>query len=86
MRLVLTVLVTTAALSLVNPACARGMRRGRIFQQHAAGSMHRAAPSASVRELYPQYYGGFHARALQNIGIPSGDIGIRGNGIYANPW
>ena len=33
-----------------------------------------------ARELYPQYYGGIHARQMQNIGIPNGDIGLRGNG------
>jgi hypothetical protein len=32
------------------------------------------------RVLYPQYYGGIHAHQLQSIGIPSGDIGLRGNG------
>jgi hypothetical protein len=45
----------------------------------------RAAP-VDPRAIYPKYYGGFHARALQDIGIPTGDRGIRGNGIYANPW
>ncbi|MDA1054195.1 MAG: hypothetical protein O3C40_27425 [Planctomycetota bacterium] len=40
----------------------------------------------SVEELYPKYYGSFHYRHLDNIGIPSGDIGIRGNGIYMSPW
>jgi hypothetical protein len=29
-------------------------------------------------ELYPQWYGGFHGRMLQNYGYPAGDIGIRG--------
>ena len=44
---------------------------------------------AWAREYYPQYYGGIHARNVQNIGIPSGDIGIRGNGgvgVGWNPW
>lgn len=26
---------------------------------------------------YPRYYGSTHVRALQNVGIPTGDIGIR---------
>ncbi len=42
--------------------------------------------SPSVDELYPKYYGSFHYRHLDNIGIPSGDIGLRGNGIYMSPW
>jgi hypothetical protein len=44
---------------------------------------------AWARDVYPQYYGGIHARNVQNIGIPSGDIGIRGNGgvgVGWNPW
>ena len=40
----------------------------------------------SAEELYPKYYGGFHYRHLDNIGIPNGDIGLRGNGIYMSPW
>ena len=35
---------------------------------------------------YSKYYGGFHSRYFQDIGIPSGDIGTRGNGIYTTPW
>lgn len=42
--------------------------------------------SPSVEQLYPKYYGGFHYRHLDNIGIPSGDIGLRGNGLYMSPW
>lgn len=41
-------------------------------------------PTAS--ELYPKYYGSFHYRHLDNIGVPTGDIGIRGNGLYMSPW
>ena len=40
----------------------------------------------SAEELYPKYYGAFHYRHLDNIGIPTGDIGIRGNGLYMSPW
>ena len=29
-------------------------------------------------ELYPQWYGGFHGRMLQNYGYPPGDLGLRG--------
>lgn len=35
---------------------------------------------------YPKFYGGFHSRELQNIGVPSGDIGLRGNGFSMFPW
>ncbi len=40
----------------------------------------------TAEELYPKYYGSFHYRHLDNIGIPHGDIGFRGNGIYMSPW
>jgi|GEM_PF-3405866 len=40
----------------------------------------------TAEELYPKYYGSFHYRHLDNIGIPPGDIGPRGNGIYMSPW
>ena len=43
-------------------------------------------PAPDPRAIYPQYQGGFHSRALQNIGVPTGDIGIRGNGFMMNPW
>ena len=43
--------------------------------------------SARARKVYPQYYWGFHARHLQNIGVPTGDIGMGGaNGFTRNPW
>ncbi len=29
-------------------------------------------------EIYPRYYGQFHARFLQHYGYPTGDIGLRG--------
>jgi len=45
-----------------------------------------AAVAAYGRAVYPKYYGGFHAREFQNIGVPHGDIGILGNGIQRNPW
>lgn len=30
-------------------------------------------------ERYPKFYGGFHSRYFDEIGIPSGDIGLRGH-------
>ena len=34
----------------------------------------------------PKYIGGFHSSHFYNLGIPNGDIGFRGNGIYWAPW
>lgn len=62
--------------------------RGGFFRQTRP---HRPAPSYYetyhyMNSYYPKYYGGFHARYFQNMGIPSGDIGLRGNGIFMTPW
>lgn len=38
------------------------------------------------KQVYPKYYYGFHSRQMQNIGVPTGDVGLRGNGITSNPW
>src|SRR5688500_7552222 len=38
------------------------------------------------KQIYPKYYYGFHARQMQNIGVPTGDVGLRGNGITTQPW
>ena len=42
--------------------------------------------SARARKVYPQYYWGVHARHLQNVGVPTGDVGRGGNGFTINPW
>jgi hypothetical protein len=42
--------------------------------------------SAYAQAVYPKYQAGFHSRSLQNVGIPSGDIGLRGNSIFLTPW
>jgi hypothetical protein len=39
------------------------------------------------RAVYPKYYWGLHSREFYNVGVPHGDIGIRGgNGFTWNPW
>jgi hypothetical protein len=45
-----------------------------------------AAIGAYGRAVYPKYYWGFHARDLQNIGVPHGDIGTLGSGLSRDPW
>ena len=37
-------------------------------------------------EVDSRYVGGFHQSHFHNIGIPSGDIGIRGNTYNWNTW
>ena len=58
------------------------------LRRHAHHAPHHGLHHAPIdaREWYPKYYGGFHSRALENIGVPTGDIGIRGNGFMMNPW
>jgi hypothetical protein len=91
----LAVLVIIAAFVLIPPAAqAAGWRRLQARQPHEgwvaqqrvdAGELPHARP-VDPRAVYPKYQGGFHSRALQNIGVPTGDIGIRGNGFMMNPW
>ena len=37
-------------------------------------------------EVDSRYIGGFHQSNFQNIGIPSGDIGLRGNAYKWRTW
>lgn len=64
---------------------------GLFFRARSRAGAHRVhtTPQQRSRHLeqrYPRYYGGFHARYFDNLGIPSGDIGLRGNSLYASPW
>lgn len=94
MRTRLMLLIVTALLLTPADAQAAGRRRflarqydqGHVESGYAdAGPLYRRVP-ADPRTIYPKYQGGFHSRALQNIGVPTGDIGIRGNGFMMNPW
>ena len=41
---------------------------------------------ADRHSRYPKFIGGFHSSHFTNVGLPSGDIGFRGNGLYWTPW
>lgn len=41
---------------------------------------------APAWERYPKFQGGFHSRQLDDLGVPTGDRGLRGNGFSAYPW
>ena len=65
--------------------------RARPHMHWAAPHMHRVAPTyQQTRQYlnwhYPKYIGGFHANYFRDLGVPPGDIGLRGNGIYIAPW
>ena len=38
----------------------------------------RCAPDWRYYGYYPKYYAGFHARRMQTIGVPNGDVPFRG--------
>jgi hypothetical protein len=84
MRAVQLLVVCALVLCASQESFAAG--RFRRAQQQNGYKRPTPTPNPYARELYPKYEGGFHARQLQNIGIPTGDVGIRGNGIYMNPW
>jgi hypothetical protein len=42
--------------------------------------------STPAWERYPKFQGGFHSRQLQDLGVPTGDQGLRGNGFSIYPW
>jgi hypothetical protein len=89
MRILASLAMVALVLAASAPVQARSPRR-RTFdariQPHYGVARSGVPAPLDPRAVYPKYYGGFHARTLQNIGVPTGDIGIRGNGIYANPW
>lgn len=45
----------------------------------------RPAP-LNVIDNESRYIGGLHYSYFQNLGIPTGDIGLRGNGVFWRPW
>jgi hypothetical protein len=85
-------IVFAGMMAVTGEAGARGpwQRRATRYSPHQhytpPPSVLNSPQAAYWRSAYPKYDGGFHARHLQNIGIPTGDIGIRGNGITVNPW
>jgi len=54
------------------------------------GELRRAFPTysryQSVEDAYPKYIGAFNARYFNDLAIPTGDIGIRGNTVHMLPW
>jgi len=69
----------------------RSARRGRArpflapppsrpLDQQESQTLRQANPYAYWREIYPQFYGGFHYRQIYEFG-PPGDFGFRGS-----PW
>jgi hypothetical protein len=79
MRLILPALI--GAILLVTPG-----RTDAAGRRRAAGPSKQLQTAAMGRAMYPRYYHSIHAREYQRIGVPTGDIGLRGNGITWTPW
>ena len=46
----------------------------------------RSNPYEYYRSVYPKFYAGFHEHDYSNFGMPTGDVGLRGNGFYLPAW
>jgi len=85
MRLISTLAMTAVLLiAAAHATAADRYKTGGVHRQPGVNKYY--ANSAKARKVYPQYYWGFHARHLQNVGVPNGDIGMGGNGFTINPW
>lgn len=83
-RLVIAVATAALLLAWANSATA-GQRRW--FQPQPPRNPRTLTPAdRAAIAAYPKFTGGFHYHDLHNVGIPNGDIGLRGNGISMSPW
>jgi hypothetical protein len=51
-----------------------------LYRQESNPTLRQPDPSSYWRDIYPQFYGGFHYRHIYEFG-PPGDFGFRGS-----PW
>jgi hypothetical protein len=88
LRIVPVLLAAMLLVASAQPAGAIGQRR--LFRRSRPAPRHTSAypnyPYRYLNQYYPRYHGGFHERYFQSLGVPSGDIGPRGNGMYPTPW
>ena len=78
--IVVLIVFTTADESLAD------RRRGLLWRPFSSRPVRGHYDMYHGNMRYPKYYGGFHARYFQDIGVPPGDVGFRGNGIFSTPW
>lgn len=81
-----------ASIQSVPPSSA--VRPFRFFRQNHQAGVRYASRADRIRhakielstQRFPKFYGGFHSSHFSNLGVPSGDLGFRGNGVYWAPW
>lgn len=56
------------------------------MKEQAVPEMKRPNPYDTYKQWYPRYEGAFHSRYFNDLGIPPGDVGLRGNGLTMTPW
>ena len=64
----------------------RGYTTPHRYQMPHYHGGYRYNPYHAYSDLYPKFYGGFHSRHYTTLGVPPGDVGIRGNGFQWLPW
>lgn len=87
MRKSLLILLTLVVLAFASTSFAERPRLlQRVFQYRKS-----IAPTYQQRYQYgnwryPRYTGAFHYSYFRDMGVPPGDVGFRGNGLYVTPW
>jgi hypothetical protein len=64
----------------------RNLRFRAEVKQESLPEMKRPNPYDVYKKWYPRYEGAFHSRYFNDLGLPPGDIGLRGNGMTMTPW
>jgi len=86
---ILTGMTLSCGVAEADPRGARGPRARLLqpsppvrplYRQESNPSLRQPNPYSYWRDIYPQFYGGFHYRQIYEFG-PPGDFGFRGS-----PW
>ncbi len=68
------------------PERARQFAPGPAKWEDVLGYDPRVHLDADRYSRYPKFIGGFHSSHFTDVGLPTGDKGFRGNGLYWTPW
>ncbi|MDX1947882.1 MAG: hypothetical protein SFU86_20960 [Pirellulaceae bacterium] len=89
MRPIAMFVAVLAMLAAASHAEAAGPRRAQQQGHVQPQSYNRYQQQMYWRSWYPKYQAGFHSRHLDNIGVPSGDVGMHGSPYqfgYGSAW